>query len=272
MRRSIRQMRIGSAIVLVVCAAALLAPWIAPYPYDAIDLAGNLSLPTMSHWLGQDELGRDILSRLLFGARISLSISLLAVGVSVTVGVLIGAAAGYIGGAVDTLVMRLVDILLAFPGILLAISLAAVLGPGYFNVVFALSALGWVGYTRLVRGQVLSERERDYVQAAQALGAGRWRVILRHLIPNIMAPVLVQATFGLGSAILAESSLSFLGLGVQRYPSWGAMLDGGTDFLLTAPHLSTFPGLVILITVMGFNFLGDGLRDRLDPTRKRDYL
>ena len=202
----------------------------------------------------------------------SLSISMLAVGVSVTVGVLIGASAGYIGGIVDTLVMRMVDILLAFPGILLAISLAAVLGPGYFNVVFALSALGWVGYARLVRGQVLSERERDYVQAAQALGASRVRVIIRHLIPNIMAPVLVQATFGLGSAILAESSLSFLGLGVQRYPSWGAMLDGGTDFLLTAPHLSTFPGLVILLTVMGFNFLGDGLRDKLDPTQKRDYL
>lgn len=268
MSGSRRQMKLGLWMAAAVCVTAILAPWIAPHHFGTLDLAGNLSGPSFNHLLGQDELGRDILSRLLYGARTSLSISLLAVTISVVMGVLVGAAAGYVGGAVDTVVMRLVDILLAFPGILLAIALTAVLGPSYFNVVFALSILGWVGYARLVRGQVLSERERDYVRAAEALGAGRLRIVVKHIIPNVMAPVIVQATFGLGVNILAESSLSFLGLGVQGYPSWGAMLDGGTDFLLTAPHLSTFPGLAILFTVMGFNFLGDGLRDRLDPTRK----
>ncbi len=269
MTKSSRQMQLGTVMIVAMCAVALLAPWIAPYHYDALDLAGNLSGPGPGHWLGQDELGRDIFSRLIFGARTSLSVALMAVGVSVVVGVFVGATAGYLGGLTDTIVMRVVDILLAFLGILLAIALTAVLGPSYFNVVFALSVLGWVGFARLVRGQVLSERERDYVQAARALGIGRFRIIMRHVVPNVMAPVLVQATFGLGGAILAESSLSFLGLGVQGYPSWGAMLDSGTDFLLTAPHLSTFPGIAILITVMGFNFLGDGLRDRLDPTFKR---
>lgn len=268
MKKWNRQMKIGFATLLVVSIAAIAAPWIAPYKFDAIDLAGNLSRPSSAHWLGQDDLGRDIFSRLVFGARTSLSISLLAVTSSMIIGVLIGATAGYLGGIAEALIMRVIDVLLAFPGILLAIALTAVLGASYFNVVFALTVLGWVGYARLVRAQVLSERERDYVQAARAIGAGNFRIITRHLIPNIMAPVLVQATFGLGGTILAESSLSFLGLGIQGRPSWGGMLDGGTDFLLTAPHLSTFPGLAILITVIGFNFLGDGLRDLLDPTRK----
>lgn len=263
------RMRLGLVIILGMLVAAALAPWIAPYGYDVINLPGNLSGPSLSHWLGQDELGRDILSRILFGARTSLAVALTAVGVSVVAGVIIGAIAGYMGGVADTVIMRVVDILLAFPGILLAIALTAVLGPSFFNVVFALSVMGWVGFARLVRGQVLSERERDYVKAVEALGARKARVIMRHVVPNVMAPVMVQATFALGTAILAESSLSFLGLGVQGYPSWGAMLDSGTGFLLTAPHISTFPGLAILITVMGFNFLGDGLRDRLDPTRRR---
>ena len=247
---------------------AVFAPLLAPCPFDALDLAGALSGPSLKHLLGQDELGRDILSRLLYGARVSISIGLLAVAVSATVGSLIGALAGYFGGALDSLVMRIVDVLMAFPGILLAIALTAVMGPSYFNVVFALCALGWVGYARLVRGQVLSEREREYVVAAQALGLSRTRIALKHVLPNVLAPVFVQATFGLGAAILAEASLSFLGLGVQGYPSWGAMLDAGTGYLLEAPHLSTFPGLAILVAVMGFNFLGDGLRDRLDPTRR----
>lgn len=263
-----RQMKIGIVLIGIVVLCAIFAPWLAPYHYDALDLEGALSQPSWEHWLGQDELGRDILSRLLYGARVSVSIGVMAVGLSAVLGSLLGALAGYMGRFVDGLVMRIVDILMAFPGILLAIALTAVLGPSFFNVVFALTVLGWVGYTRLVRGQVLSEREREYVVAAQALGLGKLRIAFRHVLPNVTAPVLVQATFGLGGVILAEASLSFLGLGVQGYPSWGAMLDSGTDFLLEAPHLSTFPGLAILIAVMGFNFLGDGLRDRLDPTRR----
>jgi peptide/nickel transport system permease protein len=266
-----RQMKIGMALVGLVVIAAVLAPWLAPYSYQKLDLPGSLGTPGAKHLLGQDELGRDILSRLVYGARVSVSIGLMAVSVSAMVGIIIGLLAGFFGKTVDMVIMRVIDILMAFPGILLAIALTAVLGPSYFNVVFALSVLGWVGYARLVRAQALSERERDYVQAARALGAGKLRIAFRHVLPNIMAPVMVQAMFGLGGAILAEASLSFLGLGVQGYPSWGAMLNSGTDYLLEAPHLSTFPGMAILIAVMGFNFLGDGLRDRLDPTR-RHYL
>ncbi len=263
-----RFMKIGLALIGLVMFSAVFASFLSPYSFDALDLAGNLKGPSASHLLGQDELGRDILTRLLYGARVSVSIGVLAVGISAVLGTIIGVLAGYLGGIVDSIVMRVVDILMAFPGILLAIAITAVMGPSYFNVVFALSVLGWVGYARLVRGQVLSEREREYVIAAEALGANKLKIALRHILPNVLAPVLVQSTFGLGGAILAEASLSFLGLGVQGYPSWGAMLDSGTGYLLDAPHLSTFPGLAILITVMGFNFLGDGLRDRLDPTRR----
>jgi len=211
-------------------------------------------------------LGRDILSRVLAGARISLLVGLVVVSISSAVGILVGAIAGYFGGRVDEALSRIIDVLMAFPGLLLAIAMVAVLGPSLANVVIALSLIGWVGYARLVRGQVLRARELEFVQAARALGASTPRVLIHHVIPTALPAVSVQATLGMGGAILAEASLSFLGLGVQPpTPSWGTMLNYGRIHLLDAPHLTIFPGLAIAILVLGFNFLGDGLRDALDP-------
>ncbi len=262
--------RVGAAIVLVSVLAALLAPWIVPYDPASQSLALRLERPSVEHPFGLDELGRDILSRVLAGARISLFVGLTVVGISSLVGVLLGAIAGYFGGWLDDLVSRTVDVLLAFPGILLAIALVAVLGPNLRNVVMALSVIGWVGYARLVRGQVLKVRELEFVQAARALGAGTPRILFRHVVPATLPAVMVQATLGMAGAILAEASLSFLGLGVQPpTPSWGTMLSGGRLHLLDAPHLTIFPGAAIAALVLGFNFLGDGLRDLLDPKRYR---
>jgi peptide/nickel transport system permease protein len=255
----------GAAVAIAVIMVAMLAPYIAPCDPAEQSLCAGLSKPCAGHWLGQDKLGRDQLSRLIYGARVSVIVGLSTVLISASVGIFIGAIAGFFRGIVDQVLMRVVDILLAFPGILLAIALTAVLGPSLRNIILALSILGWVGYARLVRGQVLVEREKDYVQAAVALGAGSSRIILRHLLINTSGPVIVQATFGIALAILAEASLSFLGLGAPGMPSWGAMLNDGTSFLLTAPFLSIFPGLAIMITVLGFNFLGDGLRKALSP-------
>jgi peptide/nickel transport system permease protein len=254
---------LGAAIGLGLVAAAGLAPWLAPYSPASMDLCGGLTGPSWRHLFGQDKHGRDILSLLIYGARVSVAVGAGTVAVSAAVGCLAGAVAGLRGGAWDQLIMRVVDVLLAFPGILLAIALTAVTGPSMGNVVLALSARGWVGYARLVRGQALVEREKGYVEAARALGAPERRIILRHLLPNAMTPVVIEATFGLAGAILAEASLSFLGLGPQGRPTWGAMLNDGTSFLRTAPHLAVFPGLAIMLTVLGFNFLGDALRDRL---------
>ena len=262
-----RSMLIGGVMILVLIGIAVAAPFLAPYDPMAIDLKGELEGPSSSHPLGQDKLGRDILSQILYGARVSLGVAVLVVGFSVLVGTALGAIAGYWGGAVDGVIMRLVDVLLAFPGILLAIAITGILGPSLFNVIIALSLLGWVGYTRLVRGQVMAERNKEYVIAARALGAGPLRVIICHILPNVMAPVIVEATFGMAGVILAESSLSFLGLGPQDVPTWGRLLQEGTQFLLFAPHVATFPGVAIMVTVLGFNFLGDGLRDRLNVKR-----
>jgi peptide/nickel transport system permease protein len=262
--------RVGAAIVLISVLAALLAPWVVPYDPASQNLALRLERPSVAHPFGLDELGRDILSRVLAGARISLFVGLTVVGISTLVGVLLGAIAGYFGGWLDDLVSRTVDVLLAFPGILLAIALVAVLGPNLRNVVMALSVIGWVGYARLVRGQVLKVRELEFVQAARALGAGTPRILFRHVVPTTLPAVMVQATLGMAGAILAEASLSFLGLGVQPpTPSWGTMLSGGRLHLLDAPHLTIFPGAAIAALVLGFNFLGDGLRDLLDPKRYR---
>jgi peptide/nickel transport system permease protein len=207
----------------------------------------------------------------LAGARISILVGLVVVSISATVGIAVGSAAGYFGGRVDEILSRAIDILMAFPGLLLAIAMVAVLGPSLFNVVFALSLIGWVGYARLVRGQVLRARELEFVQAARALGASTPRVLIRHVIPTTLPAVTVQATLGMGGAILAEASLSFLGLGVQPpTPSWGTMLNYGRIHLLDAPHLTIFPGLAIAVLVLGFNFLGDGLRDLLDPKMQRE--
>ena len=262
--------KVGAAIVLIVVLAALIGPMLVPYDPAAQELALRLEGPTGFHWFGLDELGRDILARLLQGARISLIVGLAVVSVSSTVGMLFGSMAGYFGGRVDDVISRVIDILMAFPGILLAIALVAVLGPNLVNVVLALSIIGWVGYARLVRGQALRAREFEFVQAARASGASAARIVLRHILPTAIPAVVVQATLGMAGAIIAEAALSFLGLGVQPpTPSWGTMLDAGRAHLFDAPHLTIFPGLAIATLVLGFNFLGDGLRDRVDPKMVR---
>ena len=258
--------RIGAAIIGVTLIAAIAGPSLVPHDPNAQQLALRLESPSWTHPLGLDELGRDILARLLVGARISLFVGIIVVGISSAVGMTIGALAGYVGGWLDEVVGRVMDILLAFPGILLAIALVAVLGPSLRNVVLALVVIGWVGYARLVRGQVLRIRELDYVQAARALGAPLGRVLVKHVVPGTFSAVTVQATLGMAGIIIAEASLSFLGLGVQPpTPSWGTMLDAGRSHLLDAPHLTLVPGLAIAMLVLGFNFAGDALRDRLDP-------
>lgn len=263
-------LRIGLALVLCAAAAACLGPFLVEADPRAQELALRLAGPSWAHPLGLDELGRDILARLVAGARISLLVGVAVVSVSATIGLVVGGIAGYAGGWVDTLLGRLIDVLMAFPGILLAIALVAALGPSLRNVVIALATIGWVGYARLVRGQVLKAREFEYVLAARSLGASAPRVLVRHVLPFAYPAVLVQATLGMAGAIVAEASLSFLGLGVQPpTPSWGAMLDAGRSHLLDAPHLTIFPGLAIAFLVLGFNFLGDGLRDRVDPGRRR---
>jgi len=263
-------LKTGGAIVVVAVLAALLGPWLTPFDPAAQLLSLRLSGPSAAHLFGLDELGRDILARVLAGARISLVVGLTVVSISASVGTLLGALAGYFGGLFDDAVSRVIDVLLAFPGLLLAIALVAMLGPSLENVLFALAIIGWVGYARLVRGQVLRARELEYVQAARAQGASVVRVLWRHVIPTAMPAVVVQATLGMAGAITGEAALSFLGLGVQPpTPSWGTMLNGGRAHLLDAPHLTIFPGLAIAVLVLGFNFLGDGLRDLADPKKAR---
>ena len=258
--------RAGTLIVILAIVAALAGPLLWPYDPSAQELARRLEPPGLAHPLGLDELGRDILARLLQGARISLLVGIAVVSVSSTVGMLFGSIAGYFGGRIDDVISRVIDVLMAFPGILLAIALVAVLGPSLVNVVLALSIIGWVGYARLVRGQALRAREFEFVQAARASGASAARIVLRHVLPTAIPAVVVQATLGMAGAIIAEAALSFLGLGVQPpTPSWGTMLDAGRAHLFDAPHLTIFPGLAIAALVLGFNFLGDGLRDRVDP-------
>jgi peptide/nickel transport system permease protein len=262
--------RIGALVVVVAVLAAIFGPMLAPFDPSAQELALRLEGPSSLHWFGLDELGRDIFARVLSGARISLMVGIVVVSVSATIGTVLGAIAGYFGGRVDEAISRIIDILLAFPGLLLAIALVAVLGPSLTNVVLALCLIGWVGYARLVRGQVLRAREFEFVQAARALGARTSRILVQHIIPTALPAVTVQATLGMGGAILAEASLSFLGLGVQPpTPSWGTMLSYGRSHLLDAPHLTIFPGLAIAVVVLGFNFLGDGLRDTFDPATTR---
>jgi len=262
-------LRIGTFIVVGAALLALLGPSMTPFDPAAQTLPLRLARPSAAHPFGLDELGRDILARVLAGARISFLVGLTVVFVSASVGTLLGAAAGYFGGLLDDAISRVIDVLLAFPGLLLAIALVAVLGPSLANVLVALTIIGWVGYGRLVRGQVLRARELDCVQAARAQGAGVARILWRHVIPAALPAVVVQATLGMAGAIVSEAALSFLGLGVQPpTPSWGTMLNGGRAHLLDAPHLTVFPGLAIAILVLGFNFLGDGLRDLTDPKRQ----
>jgi peptide/nickel transport system permease protein len=257
--------RTGLSIVALLVVAAVAGPWFGGDPTTQ-ELALRLEGPSLAHPLGLDELGRDVLARLLAGGRVSLLVGAAVVGISAFAGTLIGALAGYLGGWFDEVVGRLMDVLLAFPGILLSIAMVAVLGPNLSNVVLALSLIGWVGYARLVRGQVLRIRELEYVQAARALGVTTPWILARHVIPATLSPVTVQATLGMAGAVIAEASLSFLGLGVQPpMPSWGTMLDAGRSHLFDAPHLTVFPGLAIALLVVGFNVAGDALRDYLDP-------
>jgi len=259
-------LKVGAGIVIVAALLALVGPALTPFDPSAQELSLRLAGPTRSHPFGLDELGRDILARVLAGARISFYVGLVVVSISAVVGTVLGSIAGYFGGAIDDAISRLIDMLLAFPGLLLAIAIVAVLGPSLVNVLFALTIIGWVGYARLVRGQVLRAREFEYVQAARALGAGAPRILWRHVIPTTIPVVVVQATLGMAGAILGEAALSFLGLGVQPpTPSWGTMLNGGRAHLLEAPHLTLFPGLAIALLVLGFNFVGDGLRNFTDP-------
>jgi peptide/nickel transport system permease protein len=260
----------GLALVLGLFAVALLAHWLAPYDPDFIDLKQVLMSPSPAHLLGTDTLGRDVLSRIIFGARVSLLVGFVAVGIATLIGVLVGALAGYYGGVLDQILMRLVDLMLCFPTIFLILAVIAVLGPSIWNIMAVIGLTSWMGVARLIRAEFLSLREREFVVAARALGASDARLIWRHLLPNALTPVMVSATLGVAGAILVESSLSFLGLGVQPpTPSWGNMLTMGKDNIEIAWWLSVFPGLAILVTVMSYNFLGEGIREAIDP-RLRD--
>src|SRR5467141_4435717 len=258
---------VGVVLVSIFVFSAIFAPWIAPQDPAHIDLPNRLQTPSAQHWCGTDELGRDILSRLIYGARISMLVGSSVVALSLGIGLIIGSIAGYYGGRIDRLVNVVVmNAFLSFPGILIAIAFVAFRGPGVFNLILALSLGGWVGYARLVRAQVLAVREREFVEAARALGASDLRVIVRHILPNIIQPVIVQAAIGMAGAILAEATMSFLGLGVAPpTASWGAMLNDGRAHLFDAPHLVLFPALAVMLAVLSFNFIGDALRDFLDP-------
>ncbi len=260
----------GLVLIVLLTLMAVFAPWLAPYDpiqqnYEALSQA-----PSKLHWFGTDNLGRDVLSRTIYGARVSLSAGVIAVGLATLAGLVFGMMAGFFGGILDEIIMRVVDAMLAFPFLVLAITLAAVLGPNLQNAMLAIAVVSAPVFARLARGQVLTERERDYVQAAQALGSSDWRIVTHHLLPNIAGPIIIQASLSVAGAILAESSLSFLGLGVQPpTPSWGEMLNTARGYLRDAPWTAIAPGSLIFISVLAFNLLGDGLRDALDPKGNR---
>lgn len=258
---------IGAVLVVLFVFCALFAPWIAPQDPALINLPARLSPPSSAHWFGTDELGRDILSRVIYGSRISMLVGSCVVVSALFIGLVIGSIAGYYGGRTDRFVnVILMNAFLSFPGILLAIAFVAFRGPGVFNLIFALALGGWVGYARLVRAQVLAAREREFVEAARALGASDLRIVVRHILPNIIQPIVVQAAIGMAGAILAEGTMSFLGLGVPPpTASWGTMLNDGRAYLFNAPHLVIFPALAVMLAVLAFNFIGDALRDFLDP-------
>jgi peptide/nickel transport system permease protein len=257
---------VGLALILIFAASAVLAPYLAPFgPIDQV-LSQRLKPPSPAHWLGTDQLGRDLLSRLLFGARISLTVGLVVVGSAGIFGTLIGLIAGYVSGSVDEVLMRVTDVFFAFPPLILAMAIAGALGPGLNNAMVAIAVVTWPVYARLVRGQVLSLRQREFIEAARSIGASTPRILWRHLLPNTLAPILVQASFDMGGAVLAAAGLSFIGFGAQPpTPEWGVMISEGRKFISTQLWLSLFPGLAILFTVAAYNLIGDGLRDALDP-------
>jgi len=260
----------GSGIVLLLFFVSVFAPLIAPYDPGQIDLKNVLLPPSLNHWFGTDQLGRDVLSRMIWGARISLKVGFVATGVAIIIGTLLGAVAGYYGGWLDAGIMRFVDIMLCFPTFFLILAVIAFLEPSIWNIMIIIGLTGWMGVTRLVRADFISLRERDFVKAAKVIGAGDLRIIFLHILPNAMASILVAATLGIAGAILTESALSFLGIGVQPpTPSWGNILTAGKDNIDIAWWLSLYPGLAILITVVGYNLLGEGIRDSLDPRLKK---
>jgi peptide/nickel transport system permease protein len=257
----------GIILLTIFVVLAIFAPWIAPFDPAAIHLHARLQSPSATHWFGTDELGRDILSRVVYGTRISLFVATSVVSIALFFGVIFGSIAGFYGGWLDAFLNVLVmNTFMALPGILIAIALVAFLGPGMTNLILALSITGWVGYARLVRAQVLAVREREFVEAARAMGASNLRILTRHILPNIIQPVMVQAAIGMAGTILAEATLSFLGLGVPPpMPSWGVMLNDARAHLFDAPHMVIFPAIAIMLAVLSFNFIGDSLRDQLDP-------
>ncbi len=260
----------GFVIVLAMFVVSLTAPWLAPYHPNAIDLKNILDPPSAKHWFGTDQLGRDVLSRMVWGAGISLKVGFVATGIAILIGTVLGSVAGYYGRWVDSVIMRFVDIMLCFPTFFLILAVIALLEPSIWNIMIIIGLTGWMGITRLVRADFISLRERDFVKAARAIGAGDARIIFIHMLPNAMASVLVAATLGIAGAILTESALSFLGIGVQPpTPSWGNILTAGKDNIDIAWWLSLYPGLAILVTVLGYNLLGEGIRDALDPRLKR---
>lgn len=257
---------IGLALVLLIVFAALFGPMLTPYEFDGQNLQNRLQEPSLEHPFGTDQLGQDLLTRILHGARISLQIGLAVVAISLTIGTVIGVTAGYAGGYVDEALMRFVDIVLAFPGLLLALVIAGILGPSLMNIMIALALVGWTQYARVVRGSVLSVKQQEYVKAGQLMGIGRVRLVARHILPNVMGPVVVLATLDMAGVILSTAGLSFLGLGAQPpTPEWGTMIAEGRDYIRNAWWIVNIPGLAIMIAVLGFNLLGDGLRDILDP-------
>lgn len=260
---------LGLAILVIEIVLAVLAPLIMPYDYTLMDMTSCFATPSLQHPFGCDDMGRDIFSRVLFGARYSISIGILAVCMSVVIGMAIGAVAGFFGGWADNLIMRLLDIIQAIPGMLMMIVISAVLGPGYFNTIIALGFGGIPGMARMLRAQMLKERSNEYIEAATSINCSKFRIVMNHLVPNCMSPIIVQATMGVAQTITTAAGLSFIGLGIQPpIPEWGAMLSGARQFMRQAPHLVLFPGLAIAITVLTLNLMGDGLRDALDPKLK----
>lgn len=258
--------KIGAVIIITLVVVAILAPLFAPHDPNLYDLDLKFAAPHWGYWFGNDAQGRDILSRIIYGTRVSLGIGLAVVSISLVIGSLAGLFSGYAGGFVDHIFLFISDVFLAFPSFLFAIAVAAFLTPSVTNVILILSLKGWVTYARLVRGQTLALKEREFVMSGRAIGVSRMRMFFKHLIPNMIGPIVVNASFGMAGVIMIECALSFLGLGVPvDTPSWGAMIDQGTQYLLIAPHLSIFPGIFIMLVVLGFNFLGDGLRDKLAP-------
>jgi peptide/nickel transport system permease protein len=264
---------IGIFIAVVLIVAAVFAPLIATHDPIVQNLSMRFAAPSAEHWFGTDSLGRDVFSRLVYGARISLQVGITVTAVSTVIGMIVGAIAGFYGGIIDKILSGYIfNVFLAFPGLLLAIALVAFLGAGLEKVILALCIIGWVGYARVMRGQVLKVREYDFVQAARALGASDFRLLFTHILPNAIQPIIVQASLGMAGAVLSEASLSFLGLGIPPpAPSWGTMIEEarGLDTLYNAPHVLFFPGIAIALTVLAFNFIGDGLREYLDPKQRR---